>query len=172
MTETNATTLNSINEVLLQIALALNFINHTQYLFIRNSIKKKPKSAISLLVENHYITDEQKALIIKNYLEEHQFFKQDIRFGALAHKIFGLGLEEIKNALSYQKQIKKFMPLRLGEILVLYKKLTPKQVMEIIEYQESRIIRCSCGTIYNLFKFIKGKTINCYNCGEKIVVPA
>ncbi len=162
---------NSINETLLEITLNLNFINYTQYLFIKNSLKKASKSTISLLLENNYITENQKYLILKNYLEEHQFSKDDIRFGALAHKLFNISFEDIRSALSYQKQVKKFIPLRLGEILVLHNKLTPKQVMEIMNLQDSKVVSCQCGTSYNLFKFIKGKNITCYKCSKKIVVP-
>lgn len=164
--------INSINETILEITLNLNFINYTQYLFIKNSLKKTSKNTILLLLENNYITENQKDLIIKNYLEEHQFSKHDIRFGALAHKLFNITIEDIRNALSYQKQVKKFMPLRLGEILVLHNKLTPKQVMEIMNLQDSKVVDCQCGMSYNLFKFIRGKNITCYKCNKKIVVPA
>lgn len=171
MIQDDYSSLNSINQTLIEIALNLGFINYTQYLFIKNSIEKMSKNAIALLVENNYITENQKEFIIRNYLEEHQFYKDDIRFGALAHKLFGIPVEDIKNALSYQKQIKNLMPLRLGEILVLHNKLTPKHVMEVMELQQSKIVNCQCGTSYNLYKFIKGKNIICYNCNKKVCVP-
>lgn len=163
--------INSLNEELLETALNSGFINYTQFLFTKNLLKNTEVNVLTLLLENNYITQQQEDIIIKNYLEENQFYKQDVRFGAIAHKLFNVSLNDIKNALNYQKQVKKFIPLRLGEILVLHGKLTPNEVMKIVELQESKIITCICGTSYNFFKFNKGKRVKCYKCSNELVVP-
>ncbi|MFN7181426.1 MAG: hypothetical protein ACK4NF_01940 [Planctomycetota bacterium] len=160
-----------MNEELLEITLDSGFINYTQFLFIKNMLKNKDINVLTLLVENDYINVQQKEIIIKSYLDQNQFSKQDIRFGALAHKLFNVPLTDIKNGLNYQKQIKKFIPLRLGEILVLHGKLTASEVMKILEFQESRIVNCKCGTSYNFIKFNSGKKIKCYRCRDELLIP-
>ncbi len=162
----------SINKELLQTAIDLGFINYTQFLFIKNIQKNSDVNILTLLVENNFITEEQKDIIIKNYLDENQFSKHEIRFGAIAHKLFNISLRDIKNALNYQRQVKKFIPLRLGEILVLHNKLTANEVMTILKLQESKMITCKCGTLYNFFKFNKGKKILCYKCNNELIVPS